>query len=78
MSNDIEINVKEKLSVSKTFSLQLDESCDISGHTQLIAYIGYIKGESLKTNLFFRQNFPGKTTGDKIFRVMMFIFAKII
>jgi hypothetical protein len=60
--------VKEKLSVSKT-SLQLDESCDISGHAQLIAYIRYTEGESLKTNIFFRKNLPGKTTGEEIFRV---------
>jgi hypothetical protein len=52
MSNDIELNVKEKLSVSKTFSLQLDESCDISGHAQLIADIRYIEGESLKIDFF--------------------------
>jgi hypothetical protein len=48
MSNDIELNVKEKLSVSKMFSLQLDESCDISGHAQLIAYIRYTEGEFFK------------------------------
>jgi hypothetical protein len=41
MSNDIKLNVKEKLSISKIFSLQLDESCDISGHAQLIAHIRY-------------------------------------
>jgi hypothetical protein len=32
MSNDVELNMKEKLSVSKIFLLQLDELCDISGH----------------------------------------------
>jgi hypothetical protein len=48
MSNDTELNVKEKLSVSKIFSLQLDESCDISGHGQLIAYIRYIEGRVFK------------------------------
>jgi hypothetical protein len=69
MSSDIEINVKEKLSVSKTFSLQLDESCDISGHAQLIAYIRYTEGESLNTNFFFGNNLPDKTTGEEIFRV---------
>jgi hypothetical protein len=69
MSNDIELNEKEKLSVSKIFSLQLDESCDISRHAQLIAYITYIEGESLNTNFFFCKNLPGKTTGEEIFRL---------
>jgi hypothetical protein len=68
MSNDIELNVKEKQSVSKIFSLQLGESCDISGHAQLTAYIRYIEGESLRTNFFFCKNLPGKTT-EEIFCV---------
>jgi hypothetical protein len=61
--------VKEKLSISKIFSLQLDESCDISGHAQLSAHIRYIEGESLKINFFFCKNLPGKTTGEDIFSV---------
>jgi hypothetical protein len=70
MSNDIELNVKENPSVSKIFSLQLDESCDVSEHAQLIAYIRYFEGGSLKTNFYFCKNHPGKTTGEEIFRVM--------
>lgn len=46
MSNDIELNMKEKLSVSKIFSFQVDELCDISRPAQLIAYIRYIESES--------------------------------
>jgi hypothetical protein len=69
MSNDIDLNVREELSVSKIFSLQLDESCDISRHAQLIAYIRYIEGVPLKTNFFFYKNLPGKTTGEEIFHV---------
>jgi hypothetical protein len=69
MSNDIELNMKEELSVSRTFSLKLDESRDIGGHAQLIVYIRYIEGESLKTDFFFCKNLPGKTTGEDISRV---------
>jgi hypothetical protein len=69
MSNKNELNLEEKLSVSKIFSLQVDESCDISGHGQLIAYIRCTEGEFLKTNFFFCKNLPGKTTGEEIFRV---------
>jgi hypothetical protein len=61
--------VNEKLSVGKIFSLQLDESCDISGHAQLTAYIRYTEGEFLKTNLFFCKNLPRKTTGEDTFHV---------
>jgi hypothetical protein len=70
MSNDTELNVKEKLSDSKIFSIQPEKSCDISGHAQLTAYIRYIEGKSLKTNFFFCKNIPGKTTGEETFCVM--------
>jgi hypothetical protein len=69
MSNDIELNMEEKLSVSKIFSLQQDESCDISGHAQFIVYIRCTEGESFKTNFFFCKNLPGKTTGEEVFGV---------
>jgi hypothetical protein len=79
MSNDTELNVKEKLSVSKISSLQLDESCDISGHSQLIAYIRNTESGSVKTNVFFCKNLPGKTTREEIFRVTdVYIHMKII
>jgi hypothetical protein len=52
MSNGIELTVKEKLSVSNIFLLQLDGSYDTSGHAQLIAYIKCTEGKSLKTNFF--------------------------
>jgi hypothetical protein len=68
MSNDIELKMKEKLSVSKIFSLQLDESCDMGGHAQLIAYIRYTEGESLKAN-FSCKNLPVKTIREEIFPV---------
>jgi hypothetical protein len=64
MSNYIELSVKKKLSLSKIFTFQLDESRDISGHAQLIAYIRYIEGESLKTNFLFCKNLPGKTIAE--------------
>jgi hypothetical protein len=51
------------------FSLRLDESCDISGHAQLITYVRNTEGESLKTNFFFCKILPGKITGEEIFHV---------
>ncbi|XP_067131376.1 SCAN domain-containing protein 3-like [Centruroides vittatus] len=39
MSSDIEDIMKEKINSSRKFSLQIDESTDISGRAQLLAYI---------------------------------------
>jgi hypothetical protein len=37
MYSDIEAIMKEKINSSQKFSLQIDESTDISGHAQLLA-----------------------------------------
>jgi hypothetical protein len=50
MSCDIELNLREKVNVSRSFSLQIDESADISGHAQLIAYIRFVDSDKIVSN----------------------------
>ncbi|XP_067132238.1 zinc finger MYM-type protein 6-like [Centruroides vittatus] len=58
MSSDIEDIMKEKINSSRKFSLQIDESTDISGHAQLLAYIRRATDEEIfrATNEYVLQN----------------------
>lgn len=46
--NDIETVVLKKIHVSKKFALQLDESTDISGHSQLLANVRFVDGDVIR------------------------------
>ena len=54
MSVDIESTVLEKMRISGNFALQLDESTDISGYAQLLAYMPWTEPPSEKTSCFAR------------------------
>uniref|UniRef100_A0A3P9MCI1 DUF4371 domain-containing protein n=1 Tax=Oryzias latipes TaxID=8090 RepID=A0A3P9MCI1_ORYLA len=70
MGTDIE-QVVGKLGDS--FSLQLDESTDVSGHAQLVAFVKYIDCEHI---LFCKEEMEGRTTGEDIFNVVNMFFTR--
>ena len=56
-------------SASGRFSLQIDESTDISGAAQLLENVRYVDADSIKETFFFCKEMESHTTGEEIFRV---------
>ncbi|XP_040187942.1 SCAN domain-containing protein 3-like [Rana temporaria] len=69
MSADIENLVFEKIRSTGKFSLQVDESTDISGHAQLLANVRFIDEDHIRETFFFCKPIPEKTSGEEIYRV---------
>uniref|UniRef100_A0A8C6LL81 DUF4371 domain-containing protein n=1 Tax=Nothobranchius furzeri TaxID=105023 RepID=A0A8C6LL81_NOTFU len=55
--------------LSDSFSLQLDESTDVSGNAQLVAFVRYADADDIYEHILFCKSLEGKTTGEDIFIV---------
>ena len=69
--SDLSLNVKEqlvdKIRASKYFSIQLDETTDITNMAHLLTYIRFIDGETVKEEFLFCEPLPARTTSNEIF-----------
>jgi hypothetical protein len=70
MSSDIQKEVAEKLHDGKKFSLQLDESTDISQKCQLLSYIRFLDGDSVVEQFLSCTELPVMSTGLDIYNSM--------
>ena len=75
MSCDIKDQVIEAIKRSGQFSLQLDESTDISDDTQLLTYVQYQGLAEIEEEFLFCKPLQTTTTGEDIF-VMVDLFFK--
>uniref|UniRef100_A0AAY5KSP4 DUF4371 domain-containing protein n=1 Tax=Esox lucius TaxID=8010 RepID=A0AAY5KSP4_ESOLU len=74
MGADIVEQVVGKL--GETFSLQLDESTDVSGKAQLIAFVRYVDINDIYENVLICKSLEGKTTGEDLFNVVNNFFIE--
>lgn len=74
MGTDIIEQVIEKLGDS--FSLQLDESTDVSGNAQLVAFVRYVRTDGIYEHILFCKTLEGKTTGEDIFNAVNTFFCE--
>jgi len=70
MSSDVESNVIDKLKNSDGFSLQVDESTDISGKAQLLAFIRFKDENEIIENILCCKELPETTKGVDVFNTM--------
>ena len=55
------------IQASEFYALQLDESTDVAGLAQLLVYVCYVYGLSIKEDILFCKPLETRTTGDNIF-----------
>lgn len=67
MANDIKIQLIDRIKKSGKFSLQLDESTDISNAAQLLIFVRYCYEGKLLEDMLFCTTLDGTCTGQDIF-----------
>jgi len=56
------------LKQSEYFSLQLDESTDVAGQANLLAFVRFELNGNIEEEMLFCQSLSTKTTGEEIFK----------
>ena len=75
MSQDILLQVVEEVRSSPLFSMQLDESTDISSCAQLLVYAHYIFENNVKVQYLFSEPFS-TTCREDVFKIVKDVFEK--
>ena len=66
MAGDVLKHLLLRIQASELYVLQLDESTDVEGLAQLLVYVRYVYGGSIKEDILFRKPLETRTTGEDI------------
>jgi hypothetical protein len=70
MANNAESELISRIKESLFYSLQIDETTNVSNDAQLICYIRYEFNNAIHEDMLFFKDFPNCTTGEQIFKVL--------
>ena len=76
MASDVKMQLIEKLKLSDSFSLQIDESTDIANDAQLLAFVRYEDKGTMCEEFLFCTPLPGRTTGAEIYKAVDDFFQR--
>ena len=70
MTGDVLKQLLLCIQASELYALQLNESTDVAGLAQLLVYVRYVYGGSIKEDTLFCKPLETRTTGNDIFKVL--------
>lgn len=71
MATDVHNQIIENLKSSEFFSVQFDESTDVTNFAQFLCFVRYECDGSIKENILFCKSIPGRATGQGLFEVFI-------
>ena len=67
MAEDVLKQLLLRIQASEFYALQLDESTEVAGLAQLLVYVRYVYGGSIKEDILFCKPLEPRTTGEDLF-----------
>jgi hypothetical protein len=70
MADNVENQLIKKIKSSDYYSIQIDETTDISKCAQLLTYVRFINNNQMKEEMLFCRELESNTTGEEIFNCL--------